>query len=75
MPPAHPFDDDKLHEECGVFGVIGVNDAAKAGATLDSLGDAPAQNSLELSAQNSLSLSESTFAKCCGPGFCSAIRP
>lgn len=28
LPPAHPFDDDKLHEECGVFGVIGVNDAA-----------------------------------------------
>ena len=26
--PRHPFDDDKLHEECGVFGVIGVNDAA-----------------------------------------------
>ena len=25
---AHPFDDDRLHEECGVFGVIGVNDAA-----------------------------------------------
>ncbi len=37
MPPAHPFDtsawrdlghDDKLHEECGVFGVIGVADAS-----------------------------------------------
>ena len=28
LPPAHPFDDDKLREECGVFGVIGVNDAA-----------------------------------------------
>jgi amidophosphoribosyltransferase len=30
MPPfrSHPFDDDKLHEECGVFGVIGVEDAA-----------------------------------------------
>jgi amidophosphoribosyltransferase len=28
MPPAHPFDDDKLREECGVFGVIGVKDAA-----------------------------------------------
>ena len=37
MPPAHPFDfdavrdtddEDKLHEECGVFGVIGVTDAA-----------------------------------------------
>ncbi|WP_193555873.1 amidophosphoribosyltransferase [Marimonas lutisalis] len=28
LPPAHPFDDDKLKEECGVFGVIGVTDAA-----------------------------------------------
>ncbi len=28
MPPAHPFDDDKLREECGVYGVLGVNDAA-----------------------------------------------
>lgn len=37
MPPAHPFDfaamrpssdDDKLHEECGIFGVIGVGEAA-----------------------------------------------
>jgi amidophosphoribosyltransferase len=28
MPPGHPFDDDKLHEECGIFGVIGVIDAA-----------------------------------------------
>ncbi len=27
-PPAHPFDDDKLREECGVFGVVGVSDAA-----------------------------------------------
>lgn len=27
-PPAHPFDDDKLREECGVFGVIGTADAA-----------------------------------------------
>jgi amidophosphoribosyltransferase len=26
--PAHPFDDDKLHEECGIFGIIGVADAA-----------------------------------------------
>ncbi|HSF92428.1 MAG TPA: amidophosphoribosyltransferase [Paracoccaceae bacterium] len=26
--PAHPFDDDKLHEECGIFGVWGVADAA-----------------------------------------------
>ncbi|MCB1591318.1 MAG: amidophosphoribosyltransferase [Alphaproteobacteria bacterium] len=24
-----PFDDDKLHEECGVFGIFGHNDAAK----------------------------------------------
>ncbi|MFD0908837.1 MULTISPECIES: amidophosphoribosyltransferase [Ruegeria] len=28
MPPAHPFDDDKLREECGIFGVVGVKDAA-----------------------------------------------
>ena len=28
MPPAHPFDDDKLKEECGIFGVIGAQDAA-----------------------------------------------
>ncbi|HBM62132.1 MAG TPA: amidophosphoribosyltransferase, partial [Citreicella sp.] len=33
MPPAHPFDydaidGDSLHEECGVFGVNGVTDAA-----------------------------------------------
>ncbi len=28
MPPAHPFDDDKLKEECGIFGVVGVSDAA-----------------------------------------------
>jgi len=28
QPPAHPFDDDKLREECGVFGVIGVTEAA-----------------------------------------------
>ncbi|NBR89487.1 MAG: amidophosphoribosyltransferase [Rhodobacteraceae bacterium] len=28
MPPSHPFDDDKLREECGVFGVLGVADAA-----------------------------------------------
>ncbi|MDP5085306.1 MAG: amidophosphoribosyltransferase [Yoonia sp.] len=28
MPPAHPFDDDKLREECGVFGVVGVTDSA-----------------------------------------------
>ena len=24
----HPFDDDKLHEECGVFGIFGSHDAA-----------------------------------------------
>ena len=29
MPAAHPFDDDKLKEECGVFGVTGVTDAAQ----------------------------------------------
>ncbi|WP_428541099.1 amidophosphoribosyltransferase [Profundibacter sp.] len=28
MLPSHPFDDDKLKEECGVFGVIGQVDAA-----------------------------------------------
>ncbi|GHF41755.1 amidophosphoribosyltransferase [Seohaeicola zhoushanensis] len=28
MPPAHPFDDDKLKEECGIFGIVGVTDAA-----------------------------------------------
>ncbi|WP_132696013.1 amidophosphoribosyltransferase [Rhodovulum steppense] len=28
MPPAHPFDDDKLREECGVYGVIGLTNAA-----------------------------------------------
>ncbi|MEM9247951.1 MAG: amidophosphoribosyltransferase [Pseudomonadota bacterium] len=28
LPPAHPFDDDKLREECGIFGVVGVADAA-----------------------------------------------
>ena len=30
MPLAHPFDvdEDKLKEECGVFGVVGVTDAA-----------------------------------------------
>ena len=28
MPLAHPFDDDKLREECGIFGVVGVTDAA-----------------------------------------------
>ena len=28
LPLAHPFDDDKLKEECGVFGVVGVSSAA-----------------------------------------------
>ncbi|MGC9419682.1 MAG: amidophosphoribosyltransferase [Rhodovulum sp.] len=28
LPPAHPFDDDKLREECGVYGVIGLSEAA-----------------------------------------------
>ncbi len=28
LPHSHPFDDDKLREECGIFGVIGVADAA-----------------------------------------------
>jgi len=28
MPISHPFDDDKLKEECGVFGVIGMPEAA-----------------------------------------------
>ena len=28
MITTHPFDDDKLHEECGVFGVSGTADAA-----------------------------------------------
>ncbi|MGB0921296.1 MAG: amidophosphoribosyltransferase [Alphaproteobacteria bacterium] len=27
-PLSHPYDDDKLREECGVFGVFGANDAA-----------------------------------------------
>jgi len=31
--PRHPFDDDKLHEECGVFGIMG-NDSAAAHAAL-----------------------------------------
>jgi amidophosphoribosyltransferase len=26
--PSHPFDDDKLKEECGIFGVIGVAEAS-----------------------------------------------
>ncbi len=29
MQPADPFDDDKLREECGIFGVFGHDDAAK----------------------------------------------
>jgi len=29
LPPSHPFDDDKLREECGIFGVVGVVDAAQ----------------------------------------------
>ncbi len=28
MRAVHPFDDDKLHEECGVFGIVGHADAA-----------------------------------------------
>jgi len=28
LPPAHPFDDDRLREECGVFGIFGAEDAA-----------------------------------------------
>lgn len=28
QPLAHPFDDDKLKEECGIFGVVGTKDAA-----------------------------------------------
>ena len=28
MIPAHPFDDDKLREECGIFGIYGHADAA-----------------------------------------------
>jgi amidophosphoribosyltransferase len=28
MLTTHPFDDDKLHEECGVFGIYGAQDAA-----------------------------------------------
>jgi amidophosphoribosyltransferase len=27
-PWSHPFDDDKLREECGVFGIVGLPDAA-----------------------------------------------
>jgi len=32
MPGTHPFDDDKLHEECGVFAIHGHQDAAKHAA-------------------------------------------
>jgi len=28
QPTTNPFDDDKLKEECGVFGVLGLNDAS-----------------------------------------------
>ena len=28
LPRSHPFDDDKLREECGVFGIFGNRDAA-----------------------------------------------
>jgi amidophosphoribosyltransferase len=28
MLTTHPFDDDKLREECGVFGIAGIDDAA-----------------------------------------------
>ncbi len=30
----HPFDDDKLHEECGVFGVYGASEQASAAVAL-----------------------------------------
>lgn len=26
--PSHPFDDDKLHEECGIYGVWGIQESA-----------------------------------------------
>jgi amidophosphoribosyltransferase len=32
LPTTNPFDDDKLHEECGVFGVYGHKDAAALAA-------------------------------------------
>ena len=35
MPPAHPFDDDKLREECGIFGVIGVTPPVPGSAFTD----------------------------------------
>ncbi len=28
LATTHPFDDDKFHEECGVFGVLGADDAS-----------------------------------------------
>ena len=28
MITTHPFDDDKLREECGLFGIFGHDDAA-----------------------------------------------
>jgi len=28
MPNTNPFDDDKLKEECGIFGIFGHTDAA-----------------------------------------------
>ena len=28
MLTTHPFEDDKLREECGVFGIAGIDDAA-----------------------------------------------
>ena len=27
LPTTNPFDDDKLHEECGIFGILGTDDA------------------------------------------------
>ena len=32
MLTTHPFDDDKLHEECGVFGIFGHGEAAALAA-------------------------------------------
>ena len=29
IPMINPLDEDKLHEECGIFGTIGVADAAQ----------------------------------------------
>src|SRR3546814_1242890 len=28
LPTTNPFDDDKLHEECGVFGIYGHDDSS-----------------------------------------------